>query len=203
MSGFDALVPVKRLALAKQRLRGVLGADARAALMADMLDKVLGAVAGAARVRRAFVVTSDPEAIEIGRRHGADSLPDAGLGLNAALAAAVEARRAAGSRAFALVQADLPWLTAPALDQFLTLVGEDGQAAIAPDHHEMGTSVLAWRGDPGLTSFAFGSESLSAHLAIARSAGLEISVFGPRLAFHDLDDPDDLFEFERAGRAAG
>ena len=66
MSGFDVLIPVKPLSQAKQRLQGVMSAEARAALMADMLARVLNAVTGSPRVRRVYVVTSDPQAARIG-----------------------------------------------------------------------------------------------------------------------------------------
>lgn len=193
--GFDILIPVKPLARAKRRLAAVLGPAAREALVRDMLSRVLLAATGVGRARAIWLVTGDPDAAAIARRHGAGVLADPGGGLNQALEAAAAAR---SGPAVAIVQADLPWLTALALDSFLGLVDRDGVAAIAPDQHGRGTSALAWRGRPGMTRFAFGPDSLQRHVALARAADLTLVVGESSRAFHDVDDAADLREYEQS-----
>ena len=192
MSGFEVLVPVKRLTDAKQRLRPVLNSGARAGLMSEMAAQVLRAVLEARAAASVFVVTPDPSVAALAGRLGAEALPDPGLGLNAALEQAVALRLAAGAEAIAIVQGDLPWLDAAAVDAVLALAAAPGEAALAPDQHRRGTSMLAWRGPPHLTRFAFGEDSFARHGALVAAAGLTLASLTPDKAFHDVDDAGDL-----------
>lgn len=203
MSRFEVLVPVKPLESAKQRLAAVLSAAQRAALMRELLEGVLRAAVGCTRVAQVWAVTADPVAAQVAAAHGARVLGDAGLGLNPALADAVQARLAAGGRSFAILAGDLPWLGRQALESLLDHAGRPGAAAIAPDQHGRGTSALAWRGPPDLTRFAFGEDSLARHVELIRPGASELTVLPPGRAFHDLDDADDLAEFSRASGPAG
>jgi 2-phospho-L-lactate guanylyltransferase len=191
MSRFDVLVPVKALGDAKQRLQDRLSGPARADLMYAMVEKVLAAAVSASQVRAAFVVTPDGRVGELARRLGAHVLPDEGRGLNPALSDAIALRRQAGAQAIALVQGDLPGLTASALDEFLASVRSPVGGAIVPDQTGMGTSALAWRGatPPRL---AFGAGSFARHMELAREDGLELVVHASRPPFFDVDDFADL-----------
>jgi 2-phospho-L-lactate guanylyltransferase len=195
MSGFEVLVPVKRLALAKQRLSGVIDAPARADLMSGMLANVLQALARAPLVDRLFVVTPDPWIANLAKGFGAEALPDCGQGLNFALRSAVAERRAEGAKALALFQGDLPGLTTDAVDCFLALAPAPGSAALVSDQHGRGTSAIAWRGPPHPSHFAFGVDSFPAHAALLRAAGLDLTTLGPTDSFNDLDDSGDLALF--------
>lgn len=192
MSGFEVLVPVKRLVDAKQRLRGVIDQPGRVDLMSGMLATVLGSLARAGLVERLFVVTPDPRVVDMAKAYGAQALPDFGQGLNFALRSAAAERRAQGVQALAIFQGDLPALSAEAADRFLALASAPGTAALVSDQHRRGTSAIAWRGPPHPSHFAFGQDSFPAHAAILRAAGLDLTTVGPIPAFHDLDDEADL-----------
>lgn len=66
-----AVVPIKELDGAKQRLAPLLSPAQRRALIEVMMGEVLEAVAGAKRLAGILVVTLDPQATAIGRRLGA------------------------------------------------------------------------------------------------------------------------------------
>ena len=66
-----AVVPVKDLQHAKQRLAGVLAAAERQALFAAMLEDVLAALAASAGLAGMLVVTRDPRAQVLAARYGA------------------------------------------------------------------------------------------------------------------------------------
>src|SRR3954447_14397455 len=57
-----AILPVKRLGAAKQRLSGAVGADVRAALAAAMLADVLAALGRASAIEAIVLVSGDPAA---------------------------------------------------------------------------------------------------------------------------------------------
>ena len=60
-----AIVPVKSLGNAKQRLAGVLSVEARRRLMLVMLREVLTTLSGIDAIAAVMVVTPDPQAAEL------------------------------------------------------------------------------------------------------------------------------------------
>ncbi len=64
-----AVVPVKQLARAKQRLSGLLGPEQSRLLCDAMLDDVLAALTAARGLAGILVVSSDPAARALAMRH--------------------------------------------------------------------------------------------------------------------------------------
>ena len=71
-----AVVPVKETQYAKQRLAESLTANLRPGFALAMLEDVLGVLTAARGLAGIIVVTADPLAAEIGRRHNARILVD-------------------------------------------------------------------------------------------------------------------------------
>ena len=71
MSGIWAVVPVKELEGAKQRLAGLLPPEQRHELARVMLDEVLAALAAVRGLAGLLLVTLDPWATALGKRLGA------------------------------------------------------------------------------------------------------------------------------------
>ena len=97
-----AVVPVKDLGNAKQRLAGVLDQAARTALFRTMLEDVLDALSGTPSLAGIVLVTRDAEAFALAGRYGAECLVEPeNRGHTAAVefAAEVLAKRGAGSAA--------------------------------------------------------------------------------------------------------
>ena len=69
MTAIWAVIPVKELAGAKQRLAAFLTQDERHRLALTMLEDVLGALAGATRLAGIALVTRDPHATAIAKHH--------------------------------------------------------------------------------------------------------------------------------------
>jgi 2-phospho-L-lactate guanylyltransferase len=183
------VVPVKRLAGAKSRLRGALPAvpheDLVLALVLDTLDAALAcpAVAG---VR---VVTDEPRIAVPAARAGAGVVPDTpDAGLNAALA------HAAGQlpgRAVAGLAGDLPALRPAELAGALSAATARGFVA---DASGTGTTLLA--APPGVPlDPRFGPGSAAAHAA---SGARPLVGAWPSLR-QDVDTPSDLWAAARLG----
>lgn len=180
-----ALVPVRDPGLAKSRLAGVLGRDARAALTGAMLADVVTALHGAG-LHRIIVLAGGPAAAAAATAMGVDVLldPPGDHGLNAALSAASRRVRANASL---VVPADLPLLQPHDVAE---LVGTAGEVVVAATQ-DGGTGGLlrrpAWVIDP-----VYGGRSAARHLLAARQAGFQaerVDVAGFTL---DVDDADDL-----------
>ena len=192
---WSVVVPAKRLAVAKTRLRpltAVLGdgtaADHDALVLALLADTVAAARACPV-VAEVVVVTDDPAADELVRGLGARTVadePDAGL--NPALEHA--ARGLAGP--VAALSSDLPALRAAELASALEAAEGVGRGFVA-DAHGTGTTLLTAVGVPLRPAFGPGS-------AAAHRAGGAVALVGtwPGLV-RDVDTDADL----RAALALG
>lgn len=184
-------MPVKRLELAKSRLRGTLpGVDHDALTIAMALDTIDAALASPV-VGRVVVVTSDADAGAAAAALGAEiiaDVPDAGL--NPALAyAATHVRRrsvSADPPGVVALPADLPALREADLTAALNAASAR-QRCFVTDEAGSGSVLLA--AAPGLQlEPCFGGASATAHAA---SGALELTGDWPSLR-RDVDTAADL-----------
>ena len=187
------LVPLKRLDGAKTRLAGLLSPAERADLMRAMVADVLDVVRGVGAVT---LVSSDPTAATLARRHGVDWWDDRGLGWNEALAAAM-GEVVAGPLA-AVVSGDIPLVERSDLGALLAATPERGIAiARAVD---AGTNAVAMR-PPAAMLTCFGVKGSAArHVELAGAAGLDAVVVDRPGTALDLDTPADVERFLAEGR---
>ncbi|MCZ2859818.1 2-phospho-L-lactate guanylyltransferase [Blastococcus sp. VKM Ac-2987] len=192
MPSWSVVVPAKRLAVAKTRLRpltGAPGADHGALVLALLADTVSAALA-CSRVASVVVVTDDPDAADLVQGLGARTVPDEpDRGLNPALEHG--ARRAGGDHVAAL-SSDLPALRPAELAAALTAAEAVPRCFVA-DAQGTGTTLLTAVGVPLRPRFGRGS-------ARAHAADGTVPLTGawPGL-LRDVDTPDDL----RAALALG
>ncbi len=172
--GWTVVVPLKPAARGKSRL----GAD-EALVRAIGLDTVAAACA-AAVVARVIVVTSDAAtAAAVAGWDRVEVVPDAGNGLNAAIAQGMDTAGDAVPRAALL--GDLPALHPHELDAALTEAAAHDRAVV-PDAEGTGSTLVTARAGVPWAS-AFGAGSHERHrglgcvtLAVAAGAGLRRDV---------------------------
>jgi len=161
---WSVVVPAKRLAVAKTRLRPLTDAlpgtrrrahdDLVLAFLADTVTAALGCPA----VGSVLVVTDDPSAAEVVRALGAGTVPDApDRGLNPALEHGAEL---AGGAAVAALSSDLPALRPAELAAALR-AAEAAPRCFVPDAQGTGTTLLTAFGTA--LRPAFGPGSARAH----------------------------------------
>ncbi|MDQ3762890.1 MAG: 2-phospho-L-lactate guanylyltransferase [Actinomycetota bacterium] len=190
----DLLVPVKPLAKAKTRLRGVADGGARAAeaharLVLALVRDTLTAVAGAAVVRRAVAVCSDEVVCDALAMDGVEAIPDKpAAGLNPALRYGEAMLRTADpTTTVGALQADLPALRPEELDCAVREGLASGGRAFCTDRPGTGTTLLlAPPGQP--LEPHFGPGSAAAHRA---TGARELSGCWPGLQC-DVDTAADL-----------
>ena len=186
---WGVVVPVKRLGVAKTRLRPYDGGVRRALALA-MASDVVAAAWACPGVVEVLVVTNDPDAADVLAAQGARVVPDEPeAGLDAALLHGA-ARLAPGLGAAALT-ADLPALLPEDLQAALHQV--DAGRGVVADAHGTGTTLLAASGGTPLRP-AYGPGSLERHVrdgarALAAAPGLR----------QDVDTPADLARALRLG----
>lgn len=169
-----AIVPVKRLDGAKSRLAPALGAEARRALVLDLLARVVLAAQGAGLA--VTVVSPDRDVRAAAAGLGAASLDDGGCDLTGAVALAL--RHHADAEAVVVLPADLPDVTA---EDVRALLAAARPLAVAPAPDGTTHGVAARPPSAFTPSYGPGSA--------ARHGG--VPVHRPGLV-RDVDTPADL-----------
>lgn len=184
-----AVVPVKEIAAAKQRLAGFLSEAQRQALALAMLEDVLETLADCP-LASIIVVTADAAASRIAGAFGATVWTDGARESHTGAVAAAAARLARQGDGMLTIPADIPLVRPEDINALLAAP----PFAIAPSCDERGSNaVLAAPAD--LVPLCFGEDSFAPHLAAARARGLGPAILRlPRVAL-DLDRPADVVEF--------
>lgn len=200
-----AIVPIRGLEAAKTRLGDDLDPEERRALVVELLRRTLEATRDASRIAGTVVVTMDPEAARIAVGLRGIGLVERAPGLNAAIAAARSVTLARGATDVLVLPADLPGITAAAVDDIVdraVAFGTDpdarvlGIVALVPDRHGSGTNAL-FVSPPALIDPAFGEGSRQRHRASAEAAGATYLELDGPLSL-DLDTAADLLLAEAA-----
>ncbi|MEJ5945397.1 2-phospho-L-lactate guanylyltransferase [Pseudokineococcus basanitobsidens] len=198
---WSVVLPVKGGPAAKSRLGG--DAARRRGLALAMALDCLEAVLAAPGVRRALVVTQDPEVTGLAAAAGARVLLPGPAGSRPPLDAAVAdgargCEECGGHDGVAVLLADVPALRPGELASALSAVGSalaDGaRSALVPDAGGTGTALLAARRARDLRT-AYGEGSAARHEALG-ARRLELDLPGLR---RDVDTPADLVTAQALG----
>jgi 2-phospho-L-lactate/phosphoenolpyruvate guanylyltransferase len=190
VNGYIA-VPVKDLSSAKQRLIPGLAPAERRALARAMFEDVLQALGDAAG-GSVFVVTRDPEVMEMTARHGTRCLVEsANRGHTEAVAFAQREAVASGAERFLTIPGDVPCVSAAEIRTVLAGLPGPRGALFVPSLSGFGTNA-ALLAPPDVMPLKFGEPSFDNHLEAARQRGLTPTVLSlPGLGL-DIDSPEDL-----------
>ncbi len=185
-----AVVPVKRLSQAKQRLRGVLSSEQRVALARAMLCDVLESLRATCSLAGIVVVSADPAVHATARALGASPIFDASeSGVNDAVQQGLDALAPDGHGAL-VVPADIPFATADDFESVLALLRHH-DVVLSPALSDGGTNALAMR-SPDLLKPHFGEDSFAMHRAIAGQKRLSCGVFRSVRIGRDIDMAEDI-----------
>ena len=192
-----AIIPVGTLEGAKTRLGDTLDAEERLDLLTGLLQRTVVAALAVDRLADVLVVSPDRDVLHLASGFGARTLRQRSSGLNAGLREARADVVAGGAEAILVLPVDLPFVTPPALDAFVSaLLADEPAVVLVTDRHATGTNALGLR-PPDVIDVAFGPGSRAAHRALAVAAGATYSELDGPLAI-DLDTPDDLVFIESA-----
>lgn len=189
-----AVVPVKALGEAKQRLAGVLPPEARRRLMLAMLQDVLATLRQVGRLDPVLVVTPDAEVAELAESCGVRVLREERAQGHSSAAVAGFAHALAHGAAQALtLPADAPCVTPGEVSRLLDAArpAAGRRVVLVPSHDRDGTNaVLA--APPDAFPPSFGPGSFARHLAQAAARGLDCRVIELVGLGLDIDAPRDL-----------
>jgi 2-phospho-L-lactate guanylyltransferase len=195
VSGVWAVVPVKELAGAKQRLSSCLGPEERRALATIMLEDVLDALSAVQQLAGVVVVTVDPVATLLAGRYGARVVTDAAReGHTGAVAAAARLLVREGQAGMMTMPGDIPRLSPAEIAATLAVHRASPAFTIVPAHDDLGSNTILCS-PPDAVPLRFGDDSFYPHLAAARARGIDPLVIRQPGIGMDIDNPVDLVAF--------
>jgi 2-phospho-L-lactate guanylyltransferase len=190
-----AVVPVKELDRAKERLASALPQGLRQALMLAMLEDVLSALAAAPGLAGLAVVTIDLVARRLAANYRCRIIESGARdGHTGAISAAARLLAQEGRAGMLAVPGDIPLVTPGEIAQLLAVHCRAPAFTIAPSRDELGSNAIVCS-PPDAVPLRFGEDSFFPHLRAAEACGIRPTVLRlPGIAL-DVDTPDDLAAF--------
>lgn len=192
----SAVIPIKQLQDAKQRLSGLLNSEERKRLFRAMVEDVLTAVEACTYIDTIVVVTNDQEVAALARGFGAEIRPEpAPPGLIEAVTETGKQLAAEGVGCMIFLPGDVPLVTPEELEVVLEGFGlsDKPEFMIVPASDLGGSNCVACS-PPDCMSFGFGIDSFRKHLALARNLGIDPQVTKLPGIGLDIDTPLDISE---------
>ena len=193
-----AVIPVKQISQAKQRLSKILSSEERKDFFSAMLEDVLSMMVKIDFFEKIILATNCPHAISIAGRHGIthfETGPDDGL--NQAAGETVNHLLENGISDMFLIPADIPLITEEEINSAIKAHPSAPSLTIIPSRDKLGSNCLLLS-PPSRMPLKFGPDSYFRHLEIAKSNGLKINPMELPGFGLDIDEPKDLFELLKA-----
>ncbi len=187
-----AVVPVKDIGEAKQRLGSVLGVEERRNLFLVMVEDVLATLAKVSLLDGVMIVTGDPEAQRLATQYKVRLLEESkNQGHTSAVAYAVRVLKQEGVDGMLQIPGDIPLVQAGEVEEVLRAHSPAPSITIVPSRDKMGSNCVLCS-PPDVIPLRFGENSFYHHLQSARKHGLCPQVMtSPGIAL-DIDTPEDL-----------
>ena len=198
-----AILPVKEMLGAKQRLAPLLSPEERMALMQVMLRDVLTALSAAQGLAGITVVTLDPWAQALAQQHGGRIITEgAREGHTGAVTAAATVLEAEGIAAILTLPGDIPSVQTTEIETLIAAASTSPAFIIAPAHDEQGSNAILMS-PPDAVKLRFGEDSYFPHLAAARAVGITPQILHLPGVAMDIDHPADIARFAHIPEAKG
>jgi 2-phospho-L-lactate guanylyltransferase len=186
-----AILPIKTLDAAKQRLAEELDPSPRRALVEAMFSDVLVALRRAKLVDQVLVVSKDHGAQRIAGGYGAMVADDEDDGHNAAAARGIARALELGMDRALLIPGDCPLLDPTEIDDLIARPVQSPSVLIVPDRHGTGTNALLLT-PPDAMAPSFGPGSHARHTRHAAAGGVTAQTVEVSSLALDIDTPEDL-----------
>ena len=193
-----AVIPVKQISQAKQRLSPFLSTEERRDFFSAMLEDVLSIMVKIDFFKKIILATNCPHAISIAGRHGIthfETGPDDGL--SQAAGETVNHLLENGIRDMFLIPADIPLITEEEINSVLKAHPSAPSLTIIPSRDKLGSNCILLS-PPSRMTLKFGPNSYFRHLEIAQTNGLKVNPMEFPGFGLDIDEPKDLFELLKA-----
>jgi len=190
-----AIVPVKNLGKAKERLSPILSASERAKIARAMLEDVLRALKGSKLLTKCFVVTLDSDAIELAKKLEIEIILESKQESESeSVDFSSKVCKEMGAESVLVIPGDAPLITPEDIDFILRREKPPPSAILVPSRDELGTNAIL-RKPPDIFPSRFGYDSFRKHMDEAKKKDIKFDVYDlPRIGL-DIDEPKDLAIF--------
>ena len=187
-----AVVPIKDMTEAKQRLGTMLRPDERRGLFQAMAEDVVEILSSVSALDGVMIVSGDPFAERLSRRYGTRLLYEKEQqGHTAAVAHAARVLSEEGADGMLQLPGDVPLVSVAEIHQVLHAHGPAPAMTIVPSRDEKGSNCILCS-PPAVIPLTFGDNSFYPHLETARRHGLHPHIVTLPGIGLDIDMPDDL-----------
>ena len=187
-----AVVPVKDMTGAKQRLSPVLSAGERQGLYRAMLSDVRRALSSAPSLDGIAMITNDAEAELMAAEYGATIIPESeNGGQTAAVAHGIAELMAREVETIVQIPGDVPLVTPAEIEQVIAAHLPAPAMTIVPARDEQGSNCVICS-PPDSVALSFGDNSFFPHLEAARRAGIAPTIVPLAGLGLDIDTAADL-----------
>lgn len=190
--GVWAVLPLKGLKGAKDRLSNILKPEERAALVAAMAQDVLSALTSATSLAGVLVISDADDIKEMVQKYPVELIPEGeAKGLNEAISHASKVLANRGVDTIMVIHGDIPLIKPQDIDVIIDASPPAPSITIAPCSQKDGTNVMVCS-PPDAISFHYGKQSFSKHMKVALDKGIKATqISNDRLAL-DIDTGEDL-----------
>ena len=186
-----AVIPMKNLVVAKQRLSGILSAVERRQLSLEMLLDVITTLKRVDGLDTVAVISRDPHIMDLARTRNVRVLHDTESCVNTALAVTARVLSAERCETMLIVPGDVPLTTPAEIEKILETRDTGFPVTLVPDRRRIGTNALSCSPPTAITP-CFGQHSLMRHQKAAKEAGLPSTVLELSELALDIDIPEDV-----------
>jgi len=189
-----AIVPVKNMVVAKQRLSDFLDSKERQSLFHSMLTDVLIALHNTSCLDGIAIITKDEKAINLAKKFNVRVIKEeTNSGQTLAVEHGISKLMADGVKDLLQVPGDVPLVTPEEIQHVIDKHLSAPSMTIVPARDRMGSNCIACS-PPNSVPLCFGNNSFSPHLKAAQNLGINPTIITlPGLGL-DIDTKADLLE---------
>lgn len=192
------IIPVKMLALGKQRLSGVLRDSQRRELAEAMLKDMLLTLKTVPGIDKIVLVSKDQAVFDLATQMDVAILaePTTCQGLNEAVQFALTQATAENVEKALILHGDIPHILAQDIS---TLIAKSRmEVSLVPDAHDNGTNAMLLTLPTRLEPH-YGEGSFAQHLSIAEAQGISCQIIRSTQSLqHDIDQVSDLITLQQS-----
>lgn len=187
-----AVLPLKGLIGAKNRLSNILSNEERVALVKAMAKDMLCALTKANNLAGVVVISESEDIKKLVKEYPVEIISQGKeKGLSGAISHASSILADRGIESMLVIHGDIPLVKPEDIDAIIEAALPAPSVTITPHSPRGGTNVMVCS-PPNVIPFQYGNNSFSKHQKLARDNGVNLSEFtNDRLAI-DIDTADDL-----------
>ena len=192
--GVWAVLPLKGLRDAKNRLSNILSPQERAGLVTAMAQDMLSALIATPKLAGVLVISNSADIKNLVQNYPVELIPEGEeKGLNGAISQAAKVLVSRDAVAMMVIHGDIPLVRPEDINTVLDAIQSAPSVTITPCKQKDGTNVMVCC-PPDVIAFEYGKQSYSKHILAALDKGIEPTKISNEHLAIDIDTEGDLLD---------